>query len=145
RRSNRGLDLCVGCHGQLRFYFDGGDRDRSGRALADQRPVARPGAWRAGQAGGAIAPPFVQTHSRLTATTARVSPGCSRVLLICCTVPSITASSTFSICIASTTATVSPALTSCPSLTAIETTSPGIGHTTCLPVSPVFLSGISRA
>ena len=84
----------------------------------------------------------LQANSKMTASTARLSPGLALIFL---TVPSISARSTFSIFIASTTATVSPALTSWPSLTAIETTSPGIGHTTCLPVSPAFLTGISRA
>ena len=61
------------------------------------------------------------------------------------TVPSRSARSTFCIFIASTTASVSPDLTSCPSLTAIDTTSPGIGHSSFLPVSAADVTGISRA
>ena len=67
----------------------------------------------------------LQANSKMTASTARLSPGLALIFL---TVPSISARRTFSIFIASTTATVSPALTSCPSLTAIDTTRPGIGH-----------------
>jgi hypothetical protein len=37
------------------------------------------------------------------------------------------------------------ATTFCPSLTAIDTTSPGIGHNSFLPVSAAETTGISRA
>jgi hypothetical protein len=60
------------------------------------------------------------------------------------TTPSRSARKTFSIFIASTTASASPAFTSCPSLTEIETTRPGIGQRTALPESATFFSGISR-
>ena len=46
---------------------------------------------------------------------------------------------------ASTTASVSPALTSCPSLTAIDTTRPGIGQSSFLPLSEAVVTGIKRA
>ena len=46
---------------------------------------------------------------------------------------------------ASTTANVSPALTSWPSLTASETTRPGIGQRTALPLSESFFTGIKPA
>src|ERR1700724_1098675 len=59
--------------------------------------------------------------------------------------PSRSARSTFCIFMASTTASVSLALTSCPSVTAIDTTSPGIGHSNFLPVSAAAVTGISRA
>ena len=49
------------------------------------------------------------------------------------------ARSTFSIFIASTTASVSPALTSCPSATAIDTTRPGIGQSSSFDVSGAHL------
>src|SRR5262249_20097325 len=81
-------------------------------------------------------------NSMITASTARLSPG---LALITLTTPSRSARKTFSIFMASTTASVSPALTSCPSLTEIETTRPGIGQRTALPESATFFAGISRA
>ena len=57
---------------------------------------------------------------RQTPLTARLSPGLACSVF---TVPSRSARSTFSIFIASTTASVSPTLTSCPSATAIATDS----------------------
>ena len=59
--------------------------------------------------------------------------------------PSRSARRMFSIFIASTTASVSPALTSWPGVTAIETIRPGIGERTDLPLSESFFTGISRA
>src|SRR5262245_33125512 len=81
-------------------------------------------------------------NSRITASTARLSPFLAWIFF---TTPSRSARSTFSIFIASTTASVSPALTSWPSATAIETTSPGIGQRRDLPLSAVRLAGIRRA
>jgi len=65
--------------------------------------------------------------------------------LIVFTVASRSARSTFSIFIASTMASASPALTSWPSATAIERTRPGIGQSSILPVSGGFFTGISLA
>src|SRR6516165_3141901 len=81
-------------------------------------------------------------NSMITASTARLSPG---LALIAFTTPSRSARKTFSIFIASTTASVSPALTSWPSLTDIDTTRPGMGQRTALPESAAFFGGISRA
>src|SRR5579871_2320736 len=83
-----------------------------------------------------------QANSRITASTARLSPFLAKTALM---VPSRSARSTFSIFMASTTASVSPALTSWPGATEIETTRPGIGHRTFLPVSTATLAGINRA
>ena len=60
-------------------------------------------------------------------------------------VPSRSAVSTFSIFIASTTASVSPALTSWPSATLTETTRPGIGQSSILDVSAATFLGMSAA
>src|SRR5258708_23295784 len=75
-------------------------------------------------AGGGDGHRAAQANSRMTWSTARLSPVLARTVL---TLPSRSARSTFSIFIASTTASSSPALTSCPSPTASETRSPGIG------------------
>ena len=75
----------------------------------------------------------------MTASTARLSPGLAFSLE---TVRSRSARSTFSIFIASTTASVSPALTSCPSATEMETTRPGIGHRSSFDVSGGSFTGV---
>ena len=61
----------------------------------------------------------------ITASTASVSPALQRILA---TVASRSADSTFSIFIASTMHRGSPALISCPTVTAIDLTRPGMGH-----------------
>src|SRR5262249_55101781 len=83
-----------------------------------------------------------QANSRMTASTGRLSPTLAWIVF---TTPSRSARRTFSIFMASTTARVSPALTSCPSVTAMESTSPGMGQRRALPESASLLSGISRA
>ena len=85
---------------------------------------------------------YLYANSNISASTASVAPAAAWIFF---TVPSRSARSTFCIFIASTTASVSPDLTSCPSLTAIDTTSPGIGHSSFLPVSAADVTGISRA
>src|SRR4029079_10651785 len=70
-----------------------------------------------------------QANSRITASTASVSPAFATIFL---TFPSRSARSTFSIFIASTTSMTSPAFMSWPSCTAIWRTSPGIGQRTNL-------------
>ena len=78
----------------------------------------------------------------MTASTARLSPSLAMMAL---TVASRSARNTFSIFIASTTASGSPALTSCPTTTAMERTSPGIGHNSAFDVSAAFFANISAA
>ncbi len=73
---------------------------------------------------------------------ARLSPFAA---LIFFTVPSRSAFSTFSIFIASTTASISPACTCWPSVTLIDTTRPGIGQISIFDVSGGFLTGINAA
>ena len=90
----------------------------------------------------ALAMTDAYANSNISASTASVAPAAAWIFF---TVPSRSARSTFCIFIASTTASVSPDLTSCPSLTAIDTTSPGIGHSSFLPVSAADVTGISRA
>src|SRR5689334_4221958 len=93
------------------------------------------------QHGGRCAGSAPYANSMITASTARLSPGFT---LIAFTTASRSARSTFSIFIASTTASVSPTLTSWPSFTSIERTRPGIGQSSHLPVSGGFFKGIKR-
>src|SRR5262245_14292265 len=81
-------------------------------------------------------------NSRITASTLRLSPGLARTFD---TLPSRSAFSTFSIFIASTMHSASPARTSCPSLTANDTTMPGIGQSRNFEVSAFSFTGISAA
>ena len=83
-----------------------------------------------------------QANSMMVASTARLSPSLAWILEM---VPSRSARSTFSIFMASTMQSGSPALTSCPTETLIAFTSPGIGHRSCLPVSASSRSGIRAA
>src|SRR5262249_30891351 len=82
-------------------------------AIGGRRPVAWP-AHAACKMRDTLA--ARQANSMITASTARLSPGLALIALM---TPSRSARSTFSIFMASTTASVSPALTSCPSSTAI--------------------------
>src|SRR5829696_1755600 len=80
-----------------------------------------------------------QVNSMIFWSTRRLSPALAcRVL----TVPSCTARSTFSIFIASTTASASPALISWPSLTATDASRPGMGDSRNFEVSGAALTGI---
>src|SRR4029077_5618592 len=81
-------------------------------------------------------------NSRITASTLRLSPGLANTLE---TLPSRSAFSTFSIFIASTTQSASPARTSCPTSTASDTTMPGIGQSRNFEVSVFSFTGISAA
>src|SRR5205085_5466553 len=83
-----------------------------------------------------------QANSNITASTARLSPGLALMVL---TTPSRSARKTFSIFIASTTASASPALTSWPSTTAIASTRSGIAQRNALPLSAALFAGIRRA
>src|SRR5439155_21975598 len=82
------------------------------------------------------------SNSRITWSTARLSPGLARSLA---TRPSRSARSTFSIFIASTTTSGSPALTSWPSPTTTAVNRPGIGDSTWREVSAAIFAGIIAA
>src|SRR5690349_12594985 len=82
------------------------------------------------------------SNSMMTASTARLSPLRAWIAL---TLPSRSARRTFSIFIASTMASGSPALTSWPTSTAIDTISPGIGQSSLRAASDRTRSGIRRA
>src|SRR5947209_16876591 len=81
-------------------------------------------------------------NSMIGASTASESPSFARILAI---FTSRSARSTFSIFIASTTQSGSPALTSWPCFTEIAFTRPGMGQSRALVEAPTFLSGISAA
>src|SRR6476660_3236765 len=92
--------------------------------------------------GSGVGLGHAHANSRITASTLRLSPGLASTLD---TLPSRSAFSTFSIFIASTTQSASPALTSCPSLTASDTTMPGIGQSKSFEVSAFSFTSISAA
>src|SRR5262249_54983859 len=115
------------------------ERHRTRTARAHQR-AAHVRAVGEVQRHGVATPTYA--NSMITASTAMLSPGRT---LIDFTTPSRSARSTFSIFMASTMASVSPALTSWPSATAITRTTPGIGQRSALPLSPALLAGIRRA
>src|SRR5208337_4293650 len=96
---------------------------------------------RAGQEAAAPAR-LAHANSMIAASTASESPSLHRIAL---TVASRSALSTFSIFIASTMQSCSPALTSCPTLTAIALTRPGIGQSRVFEPSTPFRSIISAA
>src|SRR5262245_51785102 len=81
-----------------------------------------------------------QANSMIFWSTRRLSPALACSVF---TVPSRMARSTFSIFMASTTASTSPALTSCPSLTATEASRPGMGDSRNFDVSGAAFTGIS--
>src|SRR6202042_3963914 len=85
---------------------------------------------------------IAHANSMITASTASESPSLHRIAF---TLASRSAKSTFSIFIASTMQSCSPALTSCPTLTAIVLTRPGIGQSRKREPSAPLCSIISAA